>query len=106
MKDLLNEEIKDIVYVKIKILLLIGSFIWGIFILEHKKTIIFYQNNHPSVYISFVNYFIFSSLSILDIIYKIMCYFHEKNNTQNQDLLFIAHLDEEINSNHSEDQYL
>lgn len=96
LKDMLNEEISDIVYVKIKVLLMIASFIWGIVILEHKIIVLFYQNNYPRVYVSFINYFIMSSLSILDIGYKILCHFCEKKTHKIPDYSIISKIDEEL----------
>jgi hypothetical protein len=105
LKDMLNEEISDIVYVKIKVLLMIASFIWGIVILEHKSIILFYQNNYPRVYVSFINYFIMSSLSILDIGYKILCHFCEKKPNNRHDYSILAKIEEELDdsfNNHLE----
>jgi hypothetical protein len=99
-KDMLREEIKDGSYVKIKLLLMIASFIWGIIILEHSEIILFYQNNYPNVYVSFINFFIMSSLSILDTIYKITHYFYNKNKIINPNLdsdsQFLAKLEKDF----------
>ena len=111
LKDMLNEEISDIVYVKIKVLLMIASFIWGIVILEHKSIVLFYQNNYPRVYVSFINYFIMSSLSILDIGYKILCHFCEKKPHNKLDYSIIAKINEELDdgdddfNNHLENEF-
>ena len=86
-KDMINEELKDIVFVKCKTFLMIVGFIWGIVILEQHTIIKFYQNNFPRVYISFVNYFIMSSVSIVYTIYKILLYFYEKRRTVNYSIL-------------------
>jgi hypothetical protein len=76
-----NEKIKDEPYVKIKFILMIASFVWGIVILEQRNIIIFYQNNYPRVYVSFINFFIMCSLTILDVIYKVVCFFFAKEET-------------------------
>lgn len=97
-KDMLNEKIKDEPYIKIKLLLMIASFIWGVIILEHTNIIIFYQNNYPRVYVSFINFFIMSSLAILDIIYKIVYHIckKEKNNALESDYEFMIKLENEF----------
>lgn len=97
-RDMLEERLNDIVYVKIKIVLMIASFIWGIIILQHKEIILFYQENHPKVYTSFINYFLMSSLSILDVIYKILNYIYLKNKEpkRNLDYEFIVKIDNEF----------
>lgn len=97
-KDMLNEKIKDELYIKIKLLLMIASFIWGVIILEHTDIIIFYQNNYPRVYVSFINFFIMSSLAILDIIYKIVYYVFkkEKNSPLESDYEFMMKLENEF----------
>jgi hypothetical protein len=99
-KDMLNEELKDKTYVGIKLLLMIASFIWGTVILSHNEIIVFYQNNYPRVYVSFINFFIMSSLGILDMIYKITYYFHNRekieSNSLDSDSQFIAKLEEDF----------
>ena len=98
---MLNEEINDVVYIKIKVLLMIASFIWGIVILEHKSIILFYQNNYPRVYVSFINYFIMSSLSILDIVYKIISYFCEIKKKSKPDYSIMSKIEDELSSEYS-----
>lgn len=78
-KDMLNEEIKDIVYVKLKTFLMMTSFIWGIVILQEQNTIIYFQDNYPQAYVSFINYFIFSSFFVLQTIYKILHFIYNKH---------------------------
>lgn len=98
-RDMLNETLNDVIYVKIKILLMITSFIWGIVILQHSEIILFYQKNYPRVYVSFINYFLMSSLSILDTSYKICNYIYLKNIEEkkpNLDYEFIIKIDEEF----------
>ncbi len=109
-KDMLNEKIKDEPYVKIKLLLMIASFVWGIIILEHREIIIFYQNNFPRVYVSFINFFIMSSLAILDTIYKIVYFFCNKESEQDKinksDYEFMIKLHDEFkNDEFKNDQY-
>lgn len=77
-KDMINETLNDVVYVKIKTFLMAISFIWGVFILQERNIILLYQHKHPQVYINFIMYFIMSSLSILNIFYKILLYLHNK----------------------------
>jgi hypothetical protein len=96
VKDILNDEVNDTVYVKIKVLLMITSFIWGIVILEHREIILFYQNNYPRVYVSFINYFIMSSLAILDTGYKILYYICEIKKPIKPDYSIIARIDDEL----------
>lgn len=97
-RDMMNEQLNDVTYVKIKVLMMVASFIWGIVILQHRDTILFFQNNYPRVYVSFINYFIMSSLSILNIFYKIMSYITKKTVTPevNIDYEFIAKLDQDF----------
>jgi len=106
-KDMLNEEIKDVSYVKIKLLLMIASFIWGAIILEHTEIILFYQNNYPGVYVTFINFFIMSSLSILDAIYKIIHFMCNKNNEGYQvletDSEFVEKLEKQFNNDELDD---
>jgi hypothetical protein len=97
-KDMLNESLNDVVYVKIKIILMLASFIWGIIILQHSEIILFYQENYPRVYVSFINYFLMSSLSILDVIYKILNYIYLKKQEPkvDPDYEFIVKIDNEF----------
>lgn len=97
-KDMLEEKLNDVTYVKIKVLLMITSFIWGIIILEHSEIILFYQQNYPKVYTNFINYFIVSSLSILDVIYKIINYLYLKNKKKqiNSDYEFLLKINEDM----------
>jgi hypothetical protein len=96
VKDILNDEVNDTVYVKIKVLLMITSFIWGVVILEHKEIILFYQNNYPRVYVSFINFFIMSSLAILDTGYKILYYICENKKPTKADYSIIQRIDDEL----------
>lgn len=97
VRDMIQETLNDVVYVKIKILLMIASFIWGIIILQNKEIILFYQQNYPRVYVSFINYFFMSSLSILDTFYKILNYIYLKSNEKkpNLDYEFIVKIEQE-----------
>jgi hypothetical protein len=107
IKDMVKEKLKDVVYIKIKLFLMITSFIWGIIILEHKNIILYYQNNYPRVYISFINYFILSSLSILDVIYKILYHICKKNNNVNQvDYDFMVKIDNEYKDEYKDNENL
>jgi len=76
-KDLMREEINDTVYIKMKLIFMIMSFIWGVVILEHSSLINWYHNNYPSAYITFICYFIFSGLYIMEVIYKIASYLYD-----------------------------
>jgi hypothetical protein len=76
-KDLMREEIDDVVYVKMKLIFMIMSFIWGVVILEHSNIMYWYHNNYPSAYASFISYFILSGLYILQTIYKISVYLYD-----------------------------
>lgn len=97
-KDMIEERFNDVIYVKIKVLLMIAGFIWGIIILQHSEIILFYQQNYPKVYTNFVNYFIMSSLSILDIIYKIINFMYLKNKKKptNPDYEILLRINEEM----------
>lgn len=97
-RDMINETLNDVIFVKIKILLMIASFIWGIIILQHKEIILFYQQNYPRVYVSFINFFLMSSLSILDTGYKIINYTYLKTkvNTKKSDYEVLVKIDEEF----------
>jgi hypothetical protein len=97
-RDMINEQLNDITYVKIKILMMVASFIWGIVILQHREIILFFQNNYPRVYVSFINYFIMSSLSILDIIYKIFSFINKKKAIHliNKDYEFLVKIDQDF----------
>jgi hypothetical protein len=97
-KDLLEEKLNDVVFVKIKCILMIASFIWGIVILQHSEIILFYQKNFPSVYISFINYFIISSLTLLLIIYKIIHFLYTKRKERlpNQDYEFLLKIENDF----------
>ena len=96
IKDMLNNEINNTIYIQIKVLLMIASFVWGIIILEHKEIILFYQNNYPRVYVSFINYFIMSSLAILNTGYKILYYICEKKKIIKLDYSIINKIDDEF----------
>ena len=96
VKDMLNNEINNTIYIQIKVLLMIASFIWGIIILEHREIILFYQNNYPRVYVSFINYFIMSSLAILNTGYKILYYICEKKKIIKPDYSIINRINDEF----------
>jgi hypothetical protein len=106
LKDTLNEEINDVAYIKIKVILMIASFIWGIVILEHRSIILFYQNNYPRVYVNFINYFIMSSLSILDVGYKITVHFCEIKKPPKPDYSIMAKINDELSSECGDDREL
>jgi hypothetical protein len=99
-KDMINETLNDVAYVKIKTFLMTVSFIWGVIILQERNIIKFYQHNHPQVYINFIIYFIMSSLSILNIFYNILLYFHNKK-TQIINYDFVAQINKEFPDNES-----
>ena len=103
-KDMMNHKIKDEPYVKLKLLLMIASFIWGITILEHADIILFYQHNYPRVYVSFINFFIMCSLAILDIIYKIIYYIYKKRHVKNveSDYQFLINIENEFKDDENE----
>jgi hypothetical protein len=98
-KDILDDGLNDVIYVKIKVILMIASFIWGIIILQHSEIILFYQENYPKIYTSFVNYFIMSSISILDIVYKIINFIYLKNKKKstNTDYEILLKINDELN---------
>lgn len=75
-KDLMREEINDSVYVKMKLIFMIMSFIWGICILQYEGLMTWYHNNYPSAYATFISYFIFSGLHIINVIYKIISHYY------------------------------
>jgi hypothetical protein len=103
-KDMLNDAIKDEAYIKIKLLLMIASFTWGIIILEHRDIILFYQNNYPAVYVSFINFFIVSSLAILDVGYKILHWIYQKSNSNSVEIdsKFLIKIESEFNNEERE----
>lgn len=96
IKDIINDIYNDVIFIKIKVFLMVISFIWSIVILENTKLINFYLDNFPKVYLSFINYFVLSSLSILHIIYKIIKYHYDMKKQNVIDYTIISKIDEEI----------
>lgn len=96
IKDIINDVYNDVIFIKIKVFLMVISFIWSIVILENTELINFYLDNFPKVYLSFINYFVLSSLSILHVIYKIIKYHYDMKKQNVIDYTIISKIDEEI----------
>ena len=86
----------DVPFVKIKTLLLLSSFIWGMFILGNHELMNFYENNYSITYYGFINYFVVTCVNILIVICKIIYFIYEKNNGK-IDYSILYNIEDEFN---------